>query len=652
VSEAERARAELVGGDPAAALGICEAALGGAPDAAARVALATTGAEAAAALGDLPAQIALLELAEREAQAGKLDLLGCVLLQLGDAHLRANDPASALVALADAREHLAGEAERARHAQLEAEAQAREAEAEEPAADPTPSASPLAAPEGPWRERLLELLQSLLDSESDLELGPLLELILAELVRAVGADRGFVLLREPNDALAVYAARDRQGDAVPEPERQLSRTIAERAASEARPLRAVRPAEDPRFADSRSARALDLLAVVAAPLRYRNTDLGCVLLDRRRAGEPGFSAADEALVAGCARLTSGQIVRTRRREAERQRTLSLQALLHTRASQLVERLETGGFIGESEAAYALLRDIERVADTHARVLIRGESGVGKERVARLLHANSPRRDRDFVPVNCAALADALLEAELFGHVKGAFTGADADRPGLFERADGGTLFLDEVGDASPRMQAELLRVLEEGEVRRVGATETRPVDVRVVAATHQDLEGMVAEGRFREDLLYRLNVVQLRVPPLRERAADIPALARSFASAAMRRAPDAKLHPLSDRVLAELAALPWPGNVRQLHNAVQSYLHLGRVGGQPQPPPSGPGPRRPTPAAVLPPDEGGVPTLDETIRRAIVRALRHTGGNQTAAAKLLGIGRRTLYSKIRAYGLD
>ncbi|MEZ6185148.1 MAG: sigma-54-dependent Fis family transcriptional regulator [Planctomycetota bacterium] len=650
MSEAARARAELVGGEPALALGICEAALAHEQEPAARVGLATTAAEAARALADLPAQIAALELAERDAQAAGLEVLGSVLLLLADAHLRAGDPARALVTLSDAREQLQDDAPRARHAALLAEAQAREGDVDEP--DPAPPAAEPSEREGPWRDRLLPLLESLLDSESDLALEPLLELILSELVRALGADRGFVLLREPSEALAIYAARDRRGAPVPEPAREVSRKIAERAATEARPLRAVRPAEDPRFADSRSARALDLVAVVAGPLRYRNIDLGCVVLDRRRSGERGFSAEDEALVAEFVRLASGQIVRTRRREAERHRTLALEGLLATRTAQLVERLDTEGFVGQCEASYALLRDIERMAATPARVLIRGESGVGKEGVARLLHRNSDRRARPFVAINCAAVADTLLEAELFGNVRGAFTGADRDRPGLFERANGGTLFLDEVGDASPRLQGELLRVLETQEVRRVGGSDVRPVDVRVLAATHQDLEGMVAEGRFREDLLYRLNVLQLRVPSLAERRADIPELVRHFAAKVYDDAPGAELHPIKDETVEYLASQPWPGNVRQLRNAVLSYLHLGHFGEASAPAAEAPTATPSGLPASLPGADQDVPTLDEAIRRAIVRALRYTGGNQTHAAKVLGIGRRTLYNKLRAYGLE
>ncbi|MCA9545484.1 MAG: sigma-54-dependent Fis family transcriptional regulator, partial [Myxococcales bacterium] len=280
------------------------------------------------------------------------------------------------------------------------------------------------------------------------------------------------------------------------------------------------------------------------------------------------------------------------------------------------------------------------------------SGVGKERVARLLHANSPRRERPFVAVNCAALSDALLEAELFGHVKGAFTGADKPRAGLFEQAEGGTLFLDEVGDASPRMQAELLRVLEEGEVRRVGDDRARPIDVRVISATHQDLEGMVAEGRFREDLLYRVNVVQLRVPPLRERRGDLPLLTEHFLG---RYAKDPDTPPsLSPRAWAALTNYDFPGNVRELEHAVQHAVVLSR-GHEIQ--------MEHLPRDIVGRDEelvGGDDELDGNLqplqsalrafeREYLLRALKLADGKKMRAARMLGISRKNLWEKLKSH---
>jgi hypothetical protein len=524
-ADAERARRFLFEGDPALALGTCEAALGQATGEEA-LALRLTAAGAARALGDLSAQRKHLEAAERAARDGGLDALGPVLCQLGSCHLARDEPGRAAVAFEQSLEHLSHDAPLREPAAtgLE-EARAREAEGQvEPSAEseaddsrgPAPAADPDAA------GRILDMVDRLLEADPDLGLDALLDLVLAELVQGAGAERGFVLLRAPGGDLEIRAARDARGEAVMDPARHVSRRIAERAASESKPLRAVRPADDPRFAGSRSAKALDLQAVVAAPLRYRRIDLGSVVLDRKGRTVPPFDDAAEALTARFAKVASGLIVRTRKRDAERRRSLALLDLFARGAEGVRDRLAADGLVGQSEACYALLRMLERVAPSEARVLIRGESGTGKELVARTLHANSPRREGPFVAVNCAALAESVLEGELFGHVEGAFTGAEGERAGLFEQACGGTLFLDEVGDASPRLQAELLRVLQEGEVRRLGDSQTRVVDVRVLAATHEDLEALVAQGHFREDLLYRLNVVEVRVPPRRARCSTTP----------------------------------------------------------------------------------------------------------------------------------
>lgn len=287
--------------------------------------------------------------------------------------------------------------------------------------------------------------------------------------------------------------------------------------------------------------------------------------------------------------------------------------------------------------------VHRVAARDVTVLLHGESGTGKERVAEAIVAGSPRADRPFVRFNCASLSPELAEAELFGHTKGAFTGATKDRPGLFREADGGTLFLDEVGELGPTVQARLLRALQSGEVRPVGEDRARTVDVRVIAATHRDLAAMATQGTFREDLLYRLKVVQLRVPALRERPDDIPLLAQVFAERAARRfgLPVPRLDP---SLLAALTARAWPGNVRELENAVEMMVALSE-GGR-------------LDAGLL--DDGPVEVagtgLKERVeayeRTLIVAALAECDGNKSEAARRLGVGRVTLYEKLRKYGLS
>jgi two-component system response regulator HydG len=238
----------------------------------------------------------------------------------------------------------------------------------------------------------------------------------------------------------------------------------------------------------------------------------------------------------------------------------------------VERTSLGAMVGASTKMRGLFDLIDRIASSAASVLIRGESGTGKELVARAIHFRGTRRDRPFVAVNCTALPEQLLESELFGHLKGAFTGATAPRRGLFLEADGGTLFLDEIGDMAPPLQAKLLRVLEDGEVRAVGADSSRRVDVRIVAASHQDLERKVADGTFRADLFYRLKVVPLRIPPLRERSEDIPLLVEHFLAAARRRNPQTRLVSLSKELLTVLVKAAWPGNVRELEHLIERLV--------------------------------------------------------------------------------
>jgi two-component system response regulator AtoC len=313
---------------------------------------------------------------------------------------------------------------------------------------------------------------------------------------------------------------------------------------------------------------------------------------------------------------------------------------------------------ESKAMRDVLELASRVARHPTTVLITGESGTGKEVLARAIHRMSPRSERSFTAINCAAIPEHLLESELFGHMRGAFTGATADRAGLFELAHEGTLLLDEIGDLPLDLQAKLLRALEEGEIRRVGGREPKRVDVRVIAATAKPLEQAVERGEFRSDLFYRLNVVRLHLPPLRERPEDVPALLAHFARQAAQRLG----HPVSvtPTALAALASYSWPGNVRELRNAVERAAVLGGEG--PLDPKSfaiGNGHRNGADAGYVNGTPGGngngsnggpldLKTQVEAVeRRAIQRALEASGGNRRQAASLLGISLRTLFYKMR-----
>ncbi len=312
--------------------------------------------------------------------------------------------------------------------------------------------------------------------------------------------------------------------------------------------------------------------------------------------------------------------------------------------ELRSRPGFGGLIGVSSKMQRVYQLIEKVSQHTCPVLILGESGTGKELVARSIHFASARRHRPFVPVDCSALVSTLIESELFGYVKGAFTGAQQNRHGLLEVAEGGTVFLDEIADLPVDLQAKLLRALQEKEIKPVGSTDRVGINVRVIAATNRDLEEAIRKGAFRQDLYFRLNVVQLKLPLLRERKTDIPLLVNYF----LEKFSSAQ-HPvrsLSEEAMSRLMAYDWPGNVRELENAIERAVALGsgpvlQVNDLPTNLQQGTTERLPGSEELVP--------LEELERRAIFRALRETGGDKLAAARLLGIGKTTLYRKLKEY---
>jgi transcriptional regulator with PAS, ATPase and Fis domain len=301
-------------------------------------------------------------------------------------------------------------------------------------------------------------------------------------------------------------------------------------------------------------------------------------------------------------------------------------------------------IGNSAPMRLLSELIGKVSQSNSPVLLLGETGTGKEVVARAIHSTGLRREKVLVPVDCSALTPTLVESELFGHLKGAFTGADRAKRGLLQTANGGTIFLDEIGELSVCLQAKLLRALQEKEIRPVGSTERIPIDVRVIAATHQDLEAGVRRGTFRQDLYFRLNVIQLRLPPLRERKIDIPLLVAYFLEKFSE--PVQPIRAITDDALRRLLAYDWPGNVRELENAIECAVALGSdpvltiddLASVPR-----------VVSAIGPPDRNELVPLAEIERRAVLHALRETGGDKRAAARVLGIGKTTLYRKLRGY---
>jgi two-component system response regulator HydG len=304
----------------------------------------------------------------------------------------------------------------------------------------------------------------------------------------------------------------------------------------------------------------------------------------------------------------------------------------------------GGLIGQSAPMQLLYDLIGKVSQSTSPVLVIGDTGTGKELVARAIHFMGLRREKALVPVDCSALTPTLVESELFGHVKGAFTGADHSKEGLLQAANEGTIFLDEIGELPTFLQAKLLRALQEKEIRPVGSTEQIQIDVRVIAATNRDLEAGVRAGTFRQDLYFRLNVVQIRLPPLCERKVDIPLLVAHFLDKFSD--PLQPVRAISDDALRRLMAYDWPGNVRELENAIECALALSSdsvltADDLPSVPYRA--------STVNAPSSNELVSLEELERRAIMNTLRETGGNKLAAARLLGIGKTTLYRKLKGY---
>ncbi|MGC0771674.1 MAG: sigma-54 dependent transcriptional regulator [Candidatus Acidiferrum sp.] len=315
--------------------------------------------------------------------------------------------------------------------------------------------------------------------------------------------------------------------------------------------------------------------------------------------------------------------------------------------QLRSKPGFGGMIGVSAKMQRVYKTIEKVSQHEYPVLILGESGTGKELVAKSIHYSGIRKDRPFAPVDCSSLVPTLIESELFGYVKGAFTGAMQSKQGLLEAAQGGTLFLDEIGDMPVDLQAKLLRALQEREVKPVGSTERRHINIRIIAATNRDLESAIRAGAFRQDLYFRLNVVQLKLPPLRERKSDIQLLVTSFLDKFSD--PHGAPRTISDDAMRRLIAYDWPGNVRELENAIERAVAMGsgpivHVGDLPS--------NLHYPSSERVPEKDELLPMEELERRAILRTLRETGGDKLAAARMLGIGKTTLYRKLKQYQME
>ncbi len=497
----------------------------------------------------------------------------------------------------------------------------------------------------------------------------LLRLVMDAAIDLTGAERGFILLRRGAD-LEVRLARGMDGEALAHPEGEVSLGIARRAVESGKTVLSADAGEDARWSGHESVAALRLRSVAGVPLVAGGEPIGALYLDNRV--EKGVftdrhtalleAFGDQAALAIVSSRAAGELARrgeelakktqeverlNSRLSAELSRT---QEDLRRRQQELEFRYDYRQIIGRSAGIREVLTVLDKVTDLNVPVFIEGESGTGKELAARALHFNGPRRHGPFVSENCSAVPETLIEKVLFGHVRGAFTGAAEDAPGLFEQASGGTLFLDEIGDMSEDMQKKMLRVLQEGEVRRIGGRETKKVDVRIVCATNRDVDRLREEGRFREDLYFRLVVVRILMPPLRERREDIPLLVEHFLKVAAEEM-GADVKPVESGALDRLCAYSWPGNVRELANEVRRALALagGRItaetlsdrvrgGGGP-------------PAVEVGPGRVLRDVVEDVEKTVIARELSRHGGNKTRAADSLGLSRLGLRNKMHRYGL-
>ncbi len=459
-----------------------------------------------------------------------------------------------------------------------------------------------------------------------------------------GATHVTVALNQGAGRFPVAVCLGRSGGEL---EGAISRTLMSKVVSERTSLLLANAPDE--LAGARSVVAAGLASTLCVPLWIEDRVFGVLQVDNR--DKPGvFTGRDLEAVTVAAR----QISLAAENASLMEKVLAAEERLKGENSYL-KREERGvsetGLIGESTAMLSVVEEIAKVRDTRVPVLVRGETGTGKELVARALHYTSRRAEHLFVAQNCSALPDNLLESELFGHTKGAFTGADRDKKGLFELADGGTIFLDELGEMPANLQAKLLRVLQEGEIWPIGASGPRKVDVRVVSATHRDLDEMVHEGSFRQDLYYRLNVFPILLPSLRERRSDIPLLAQHFLSIYAGEF-GCELKGFSDDALAHLKAYDWPGNVRELQNEIQRVL-IQRPDQIAQPSDLSARVRGLRSSSEELNIKGGSlkEMMDNVERIFLARALAESENNKTQAAKALGITREGLHKKLARQGM-
>ncbi len=530
------------------------------------------------------------------------------------------------------------------------------------------------------RDRLYRMLDinKLINSEH--HVNQLLEVILDTVVELSGAERAFLILRE-DDTLRIRIARNFDREEIKKPEFKISHSIAEEVLRTGEPILSVDAMNDPNLPAAGSVTDLKLRSIACLPFRSRNEVIGGVYFDNRFETHAFLEAdlpllqgfADQAAIAiENARLFEENQIKQEELRQSRDEIRRLNDALRERVEKQYEELrkikrayldsqkdmewkhDFSSIIGNSRALREVFSVLDRILDTNQPILIQGESGTGKELVARAIHFNSSRaKSGTFVGENCGAIPDSLIESELFGHEKGAFTGAIATKNGLFELAHKGTLFLDEIGDTSLEMQKKLLRSLQEGEIRRVGGREIIRTDIRLVSASNRDLAELVKSGEFREDLFYRVNVVKITLPPLRERKEDIPALVDHFLELIARENQNEKLE-IEEEAVRILKNHSWPGNIRELENELRRGVALSEKVITAE---SLRDEIRSEKAPIQIPQGSALKDIvreatSEVESRVITKVLEDTDWRKSEAARILGISRPTLDSKIETYKLE
>ncbi len=466
------------------------------------------------------------------------------------------------------------------------------------------------------------------------EISVLLDRIMDSALGVLKAERGFILLRKnrANGKYEVVTARNLSNETI-HSIRAHSSSVVTQVLESKKPLISVNAQQDDRFSGAESIVIQKIHSVMCTPLIYKGEIMGAIYMDRQMSHDKFDAESLDFLNAFSVQAAIAiQNARMFSNLQQENKKLKEQISLNDLFPEI---------IGKSEPMQRIFEVTKSVAASSATVLIEGASGTGKELIARAIHKNSPRAEKPFVPIFCGSLSENLLESELFGHKKGSFTGASEDKPGLFEQADGGTVFLDEIAEISMDVQTKLLRVIQEGELKRVGDTRFRTVDVRILSATNKDLLTEVKEGRFREDLYYRLNVISIKMPLLRERGGDIILLAEHFLKYYAFK--NKKNYTgFSKKALQYLQEYSWPGNVRELENTIERAVILSNT------------PEIMPDVFQLRKTESSMPvgkTLKEINKYAILKTIEMTGGNRTRAAQILDVSRRWLQYQIKEWGM-